>query len=114
MTISNKLNPTSRYSKLNGSQVPWGYKKDEHDPQLLHPVEEQLEALSQAVDYLRDSSYNEVARWLTDYTGRKISGMGLWKRVKQDKTDRRRHVEQKRRAAKTEAEGNIKTEAPVG
>ena len=113
MTISNKLNPTSRYSKLNGSQVPWGYKRDEQDPQLLHPIEEQLEALSQASDYLRDSSYNEVARWLTDYTGRKISGMGLWKRIKQDKTDRRRHVEQKRRAAQTEAEGNIKTETQI-
>jgi hypothetical protein len=113
MTISNKLNPTSRYSKLNGSQVPWGYNKDKYDKHLLHPVEEQLEALDQAAHYLKESSYNEVARWLTDYTGRKISGMGLWKRIKQDRTDRRRHAEQKRRAAQTEAEGNIKTEAPV-
>ena len=45
MTISSKLNPTNRYSKLNGVQVPWGYKKDEQDSQLLHPIEEQLEAL---------------------------------------------------------------------
>ncbi len=114
MTISSKLNPTNRYSKLNGVQVPWGYKKDEQDSQLLHPIEEQLEALAQGVEYLKQSSYNEVARWLTDYTGRKISGMGLWKRIKQDRTDRRKHVEQKRRAAKTQAEGNIKTEASVG
>ena len=27
--------------------------------------------------YLKHSSYEEVARWLSDYTGRKITGMGL-------------------------------------
>tara|TARA_R100001594_G_scaffold106668_1_gene141151 strand:+ start:3350 stop:3718 length:369 start_codon:yes stop_codon:yes gene_type:complete len=109
MTIAQKLNPTNRYYRVNGPQVPWGYKREKHDPQLLVPIAEQLEALHQAQEYLKYSSYNEVARWLTEYTGKKITGMGLWKRMKQDRSDRRKYVEQKRSAAKAQAKGNIQT-----
>ena len=70
----------------------FGISKKEHDPQPLEPVEEQLEALEQ-VEYLKMSSYSEVARWLTDYTGR-YPLMGLWKRVETDESDRREYVKQ--------------------
>ena len=63
--------------------------------------------------YLKHSSYEEVARWLTEYTGRKITGMGLWKRVKKDKADKQKYVKQKRYEAKTEAQGNVTTQANV-
>ena len=111
MTIAQKLNPTNRYKTLKGPTIPWGYEANSIDPHLLEPVDEQLEALSMAEDYLKESSYPEVARWLTEYTARSITPMGLWKRIKTDKTDRRRHAEQKSRTAKTEAEGNIKAQA---
>ena len=109
MTLAQKLNPTERYERTNGPRVPWGYKRSEHDRQLLEPVNEQLEALEQGLDYLKASSYPEVARWLTEYTGRPITPMGLWKRVKTDKSDRRKYAEQKRRTAKAQNEGNINT-----
>ena len=110
IAIAQKLNPTNRYDRANGPRVPWGYKRSEFDPQLLEPIDEQLEALELGMRYLKMSSYPEVARWLTDYTGRRITPMGLWKRVKRDASDRRRHVEQKRRAAQTAAQGNIQTQ----
>ena len=72
--------------------------------------QEQLEALELGIRYLKMSSYPEVARWLTDYTGRRITPMGLWKRVKRDASDRRKHVEQKRRAAQAASQGNIQTQ----
>ena len=110
MTIAQKLNPTNRYDRANGPHVPWGYQRSEFDRQLLEPIEEQLEALELGVAYLKMSSYPEVARWLTDYTGRRITPMGLWKRVKRDASDRRKHVEQKRRAAQAASQGNIQTQ----
>ena len=67
MTIAQKLNPTNRYDRANGPHVPWGYQRSEFDPQLLEPVEEQLEALEQGVAYLKMSSYPEVARWLAKH-----------------------------------------------
>ena len=109
MTIAQKLNPTNRYSTLKGPTVPWGYKVNKVDPQLLEPIEEQLEALQLAEEYLRESSYPEVSRWLSEYTGRTITPMGLWKRIKTDKRDRRRYAEQKCRVAQTEVQGNVKT-----
>ena len=109
-TVSQRLNPSNRYVRLNGPRVPWGYQKSEHDPQLLEPVEEQLEALEQGLEYLKMSSYSEVARWLTDYTGRRITPMGLWKRVETDESDRREYVKQKRRAAEAASRGNIQAQ----
>ena len=113
MTIAKKLNPTNRYDRMSGPKVPWGYKVSDYDPYLLLPVEEQLQALDEAYSYLKHSSSEEVARWLTEYTGRKITGMGLWKRVKKDKADKQKYVKQKRYEAKTEAQGNVTTQANV-
>ena len=109
--IVQKLNPTNRYKTLKGPTIPWGYEAHYADSNLLEPIIEQLDALSMAEQYLKESSYPEVARWLTDYTGRSITPMGLWKRIKTDKTDRRKHAEQKSRIAKAEAQGNIHASA---
>ena len=113
MTIAKKLNPTNRYDRMSGPKVPWGYKVSDYDPYLLLPIDEQLQALDEAYSHLKHSSYEEVARWLTEYTGRKITGMGLWKRVKKDKADKQKYVKQKRYEAKTEAQGNVTTQANV-
>ena len=109
--IAQKLNPTNRYATLKGPTIPWGYKVSKIDGQLLEPVDEQLKALELAEEYLKESSYPEVSRWLREYTGRKITPMGLWKRIKTDRRDRRRYAEQKCRASKTEVEGNIQAKA---
>ena len=97
----------SHYSSLKGPTVPWGYKQSDKNSYVLEPIEEQLDALEQAEQYLKQSSYKEVARWLTDYTGRKITSMGLWKRIKKDRANRRRDGQQKRYTSSYEAESNV-------
>jgi hypothetical protein len=61
--------------------LPFGYVQDEQDPDLLQPVQNELDKLEMARDYLKQYSYREVANWLTTQTGRYISHVGLTKRV---------------------------------
>jgi len=49
---------------------------------MLEPVPEQLDALKEAEEYLENCSYKEVANWVTNKTGRPITGMGLRKVLK--------------------------------
>jgi hypothetical protein len=61
--------------------IPFGYVQDEQDPNLLQPVQNELDKLEMARDYLKQYSYREVANWLTTQTQRYISHVGLRKRV---------------------------------
>ena len=61
--------------------LTFGYVQDEQDPDLLQPVQNELDKLEMARDYLKQYSYREVANWLTTQTGRYISHVGLRKRV---------------------------------
>ena len=65
--------------------IPFGYVQNEHDPDILDPVFLELEALDLARQYVKEYSYREVARWLSDKTGRSISHVGLRKRVQIEK-----------------------------
>ena len=94
----------NRYNRLKGPTVPFGYKQSDNDKNTLEPIQEQLDALDQAEDYLKRSSYAEVARWLSEYTGRTITAMGLWKRIKVRKADKKRYAQQKRYASPNEVE----------
>ena len=71
-----------------GRYIPFGYEQDEEDPDLLLPIPEELELLEQAKQHLRQYSYRQVAAWLSEQSGRYISHVGLYKRIK---------VEQKRK-----------------
>ena len=73
--------PIPRISKT----IPFGYIEHETDDDLLMPIIEELEALELAKDYLKEYSYREVARWLSDKSGRQISHVGLRKRVQIEK-----------------------------
>ena len=61
--------------------VPFGYKEDPDDADFLLPIKEELDALEQAKQHLKQYSYREVALWLSKETGRYISHMGLKKRI---------------------------------
>ena len=61
--------------------IPFGYIQDEKDPDLLQPVQQELDKLEMARDYLKQYSYREVANWLTTQTQRYISHVGFRKRV---------------------------------
>lgn len=73
-----------------GRHVPFGYKQDENDKDLLTPIPEELELLEKAKLFLREYSLRQVAKWLSDQSGRYISHVGLDKRVR---------IEEKRRRA---------------
>jgi len=71
-----------------GRYIPFGYKQNEKDEDILLPIENELELLEKAKKYLKQYSYRDVANWLTEQSGRYISHVGLMKRVK---------IEQKRK-----------------
>jgi hypothetical protein len=81
-----------------GRYIPFGYKQDEEDAHLLTPIIEELELLEMAKKLLKEYSLRTVADWLTEKSGRKISHMGLSKRVKLE-TRRKAHARQQRRYA---------------
>ena len=74
-----------------GRLVPFGYRQHPEDCDILLPIPEQLELFEKAKEFLKRYSYREVSAWLSTQSGRYISHVGLYKRVK---------IEQKR---KTEA-----------
>ena len=73
--------------------VPFGYKLNEEDSDLLDPIPYELEAIEVARKYIKQYSYREVANWLTTKTGREISHVGLRKRLM--------HEQQRKNKART-------------
>jgi len=73
--------------------IPFGYKLNEEDPDLLDPIPYELEAIEVARKYVKQYSYREVANWLTTKTGREISHVGLRKRLM--------HEQQRKNKART-------------
>jgi len=65
-----------------GRFLPFGYRQDPDDPDILLPVPEELELFEQAKKHLNQYSYREVSAWLSEVSGRYISHVGLFKRVK--------------------------------
>ena len=61
--------------------IPFGYKINETDKELLDPIPYELEALELARKYVKQYSLRQVANWLTTKTGRQISHIGLRKRL---------------------------------
>ena len=71
--------------KKRAKTVPFGFKESS-TPGYLEPVREELEALDQAKDYLKNCSLRETASWLHRKTGRYISHVGLKKRIERSRT----------------------------
>ena len=73
--------PIPRVSKT----IPFGYKVNEKDTNILDPIDDELNALEQAKKYLKQYSYREVAHWLSRTTERYISHVGLRKRIEHER-----------------------------
>lgn len=83
-----------------GRTIPFGYKQDENDPDILYPIPEELEALAKGKEFRSAGySYRQIAAWLKTTTGRSISHTGLKKRYEQE-TKRRTASANARRYAK--------------
>ena len=65
-----------------GRFLPFGYRQDPDDSDILLPIPEELELFEQAKKHLKQYSYREVAAWLSETSGRYLSHVGLYKRVK--------------------------------
>ena len=64
--------------------TPFGYKPDPENDHILRPIPRELDALEKAKQHLKQYSYREVANWLSKFTDRYISHIGLMKRVKRE------------------------------
>ena len=73
--------------------VPFGYKINEEDQDLLDPIPYELEAIELARKYTKQYSYREIANWITKKTEREISHVGLRKRLM--------HEQQRKNKART-------------
>ena len=71
--------------KKRARTIPFGFKQSE-DPEYLEPIREELDALNQAKEYLKNCSLRETASWLRRKTGRYISHVGLKKRLARNST----------------------------
>lgn len=67
-----------------GRIIPFGYKQDAKDKDILIPIRDELVLFEKAKNYLKQYSYRDVANWLSEQSGRYISHVGLMKRVKLD------------------------------
>ena len=65
--------------------VPFGYKQDDEDPDILQPIPIELDLLEKARQHVNQYSYREVANWLSTQTGRYISHVGLRKRLQYER-----------------------------
>ena len=65
--------------------VPFGYKQDDEDPDILQPIPIELDLLEKARRHVNQYSYREVANWLSAQTGRYISHVGLRKRLENER-----------------------------
>ena len=92
-----------------GRHVPFGYKQDDEDIDLLIPIPEELELLEKAKLFLQEYSLRQVAKWLTQQSGRYISHVGLDKRVRIEEK-RRRASSSYRKYAKRYQEASRKAE----
>ena len=78
-----------------GRVMPFGYKEDPNDPDILLPIPEELELYEQAKKHLKQYSYRDVANWLSDQSGRHISHVGLYKRVRLEQKRKREAANQR-------------------
>lgn len=67
--------------RRTSSTIPFGYKLNEDNTELLDVVPEELAALDKIIPMIKDKtiSLREGSVWLTHETGRSISHMGLKK-----------------------------------
>jgi len=65
--------------------IPFGYVQSLNDPDVLDPVELELNKLEMARNYVKQYSYREVANWLSKQTDRYISHVGLRKRLQHER-----------------------------
>jgi hypothetical protein len=83
-----------------GRLVPFGYRQDPDDCDILLPIPEELDLLEEGKKYLKQYSYRDVAAWLSEESCRYISHVGLMKRVQIERKRQREAANQRQLAEK--------------
>tara|TARA_R110001632_G_scaffold21663_1_gene63070 strand:+ start:2966 stop:3193 length:228 start_codon:yes stop_codon:yes gene_type:complete len=70
--------------RRSSSTIPYGYKLNEENPEVVEPVEKELEALEEIVPLVKDRqlSLADGAMYLEAMTERSISPWGLNKLIR--------------------------------
>ena len=107
---------TNRYKRRTSSSIPFGWELVEGSTDLLEIVKEEIELLDKAKEYLKGSSYREVAKWLSNRSGRDISHVTLYRIAKKDLSEKRRRAakirwERAKAKAKAETQEDLIAEA---
>ena len=92
-----------------GRTIPFGYRQDPKDLDVLLPIDDELNLFEKAKKFLKQYSYREVANWLSTQSGRYISHVGLMKRIKIEEK-RKRQASNKRYLAERYKEALEKAE----
>ena len=104
MTKMEQTQEQTIYKRRLSSTIPFGWKLVEGSTDLLEQIPLELAYLDKALEYLKFSSYREVAKWLTSKTGRPISHVALYKMAKKELSEKRSKAASIRwRQAKTKA-----------
>ena len=85
-----------------GRIIPFGYRQDPEDNDIILPIPEELELLEQAKKYLKQYSLRNVADWLSEESQRYISHVGLMKRIKLEQKRKKEVKEASEKAKKLE------------
>jgi len=96
-----------------GRIIPFGYRQDPTDCDILLPIAEELDLFEEAKKYLKQYSYRDVAAWLSEESGRYLSHVGLMKRVKLE-SKRKKEASNQRQLAKKYKEALHKAEKLEG
>lgn len=87
-----KFYPIIRMGRIE----PFGYKRDPEDQERLLPVPEELILLEMAKEHLKNYSLRDVAAWLSEKSGRKISHAGLRSRIMSEQERNKEYIETKK------------------
>tara|TARA_R100001129_G_scaffold53191_1_gene36574 strand:- start:334 stop:741 length:408 start_codon:yes stop_codon:yes gene_type:complete len=77
----NEWTPIPRIART----IPFGYKINKDDSNILDPIPLELDLIEKARKYVNQYSYREVANWITKNSGRYISHVGLRKRLENER-----------------------------
>jgi hypothetical protein len=82
----------SRPLKIRRSrQVLWGYDLCPDNPLILIPDDDALDLYDEGVSLLSQGrSYTQIAKWITECTGRRLTREALWKKVAKARKDRQK------------------------
>ena len=83
-----------------GRHIPFGYRQDPDDCDILLPIPKELDLLEEAKKYLKQYSYRDVSAWLSEQSSRYISHVGLMKRVSIERKRQREATSQRLLAEK--------------